>query len=373
MCAMSWSGRRLRESAQRWCRAYDRHGRHASARRRAPSVSRRGRAARGRGGRRGRSAGTRRGRRVRASRCTTTVHGPMPGSASSFVGQLVAVDAGVDDDRLPSASAAHMPMQRASCGRRHRQLRRGRARRSRRRSGMHASGRRPARRAVRRSPATSRAGERPGADDGHLLAEHGAHGELGRRRREPASAGRACRDERGERRIGAEHRVDGDGIGVEVEQPPAALHRGLQVAPVVEAQLALDVAGRAARSATVPCRAAGVSTREYVVPSHASTPGTARTPRNVEASPSASNGTRCGSCTVTAPGRPARGRAANAARTATTANTSRTVSLNWRTLENPAANAIVGERHRRSSRSAAAPSERAAAVRARAGRRPSPR
>ena len=76
-----------------------------------------------------------------------------------------------------------------------------------------------------------------------LLAEHGAHGELGRiGRARHAPAGR-CGHERGELRVARELRVDGDRVGVEVEQPPAAGDRGRAIALVGEREAAGDVVG----------------------------------------------------------------------------------------------------------------------------------
>ncbi len=79
-------------------------------------------------------------------------------------------------------------------------------------------------------------GERAGAGHRHLLAEDRAHRRLRRvrRRRHPA-AGRAG-DQRRERGIGAQHLVDGGGIGVQVEHPAGAGHRGGEVAQRGQAQ-----------------------------------------------------------------------------------------------------------------------------------------
>ena len=82
-------------------------------------------------------------------------------------------------------------------------------------------------------------GERAGAGDRHLLAEHRAHRQLvgvggGR---DPASGGAG--DQRGERGIGAEDVVDGGRVGVEVEHPAAAGDGRAEVA-----QLGQRAAGR---------------------------------------------------------------------------------------------------------------------------------
>ena len=96
------------------------------------------------------------------------------------------------------------------------------------------------------------AGERGGARQRDLLAEHGAHRQLvavdvARRRgaRAPrARAGRAAASR-------AERLGHGVRVGVEVEQRPAALHRGAEVAQVVEPEARRDVPV-AGRSSTTP-------------------------------------------------------------------------------------------------------------------------
>ena len=91
-------------------------------------------------------------------------------------------------------------------------------------------------------------------------------------------------DGRRQRRVVAERGVDGDGIGVEVEQPADAPHGGPEIAPVGEPQ-ARPHAGRGRRrreqrrqSTPWPCGRS--SARWNASPSHASTPGTARAARN---------------------------------------------------------------------------------------------
>ena len=105
-------------------------------------------------------------------------------------------------------------------------------------------------------------------------------------------------------------------------------------------------------SRTTPAPPGSRSVRAYEVPSHDSTPGTARWARKAVSS-AAANGARTGSRSVIAPAPapvelpPAPGRRTGSRRRRSArscdgdvANTSRTVSLNWRTLANPAANAM---------------------------------
>ena len=79
-------------------------------------------------------------------------------------------------------------------------------------------------------------GDGPRAGDGDLLADDRPHGDLeridGARRTPPGRGG----DERGEHRVGAEDGVDGDRVGVEVEQAAQAADGRAEVAPVLEAE-----------------------------------------------------------------------------------------------------------------------------------------
>ena len=52
------------------------------------------------------------------------------------------------------------------------------------------------------------------------------------------------RTERAEQRIAPEHLVHGDGIGVEIQEGPAALDCGLQIAHVAEPEDAIDLIRR---------------------------------------------------------------------------------------------------------------------------------
>ena len=84
-------------------------------------------------------------------------------------------------------------------------------------------------------------GERAGARDRHLLAEHGADRELGTVdvAWDPDAGGGV--DEVGDPRVAKEVLVDGDRVGIEVEQAPAALDRRSEVGDVGEAQRAAHV------------------------------------------------------------------------------------------------------------------------------------
>ena len=72
---------------------------------------------------------------------------------------------------------------------------------------------------------------RSGAGDRDLLADHCPHcGLEGVDARRCATTGRAVHESR-EHRVGAERRIDGDRVTVEIEQPPDPLHRGGEVRP----------------------------------------------------------------------------------------------------------------------------------------------
>ena len=85
-----------------------------------------------------------------------------------------------------------------------------------------------------RDPAEHRAG----AGDRHLLADDRAHHQLEAVDVSGHAEARMLAHERREQRVLLEQRVDGDRVGVEVEQPPAPLHRGREVPQVVEPQRA---------------------------------------------------------------------------------------------------------------------------------------
>ena len=88
-----------------------------------------------------------------------------------------------------------------------------------------------------------------------LLAEHGAHGQLGAvGRARHAHAGGAA-DERREERVAGEQTIHGHRIGVEVEQRAATTHGDAEIAQVLEAQSGFDVVGaRRKRHDGVPVR-----------------------------------------------------------------------------------------------------------------------
>ena len=105
-------------------------------------------------------------------------------------------------------------------------------------------------------------GQRAGAGHRHLLAEDRPHRQLeavGGAGHPPA--GLPWRTSGREQRVGAELLGDGDRVGVEVEQAPAAGDRGGQVAQVVEPQGGVHVVGRPARARPCRCRGAGASVR----------------------------------------------------------------------------------------------------------------
>ena len=126
--------------------------------------------------------------------------------------------------------------------------------------------------------------------------------------RSPGIAG----DARGERRVLGQRLVDGDGVGVEVEQRPDALHGRAEVAPVGQPQAQRDAgpvvgpATAAGASVATPWPWGRSSARWYHVPSQASTPGTARAARNATRC-SASNGSRDGEVELDDAGRPVPG------------------------------------------------------------------
>ena len=97
---------------------------------------------------------------------------------------------------------------------------------------------------VQRLPEREREARGGGArgGDGDLLAEHRAHGELGAVDGPGETQPGGGAHERREQRVAGEVLRGRGGVGVEVEQPPAALHGGGEVAQVREAQAALEVA-----------------------------------------------------------------------------------------------------------------------------------
>ena len=173
-----------------------------------------------------------------------------------------------------------------------------------------------------------------------LLPEHCAHGDLG-----AVDAARHAQagmrgDERREQRVAPEHGRDRGRVGVQVEQPAAARDGHAEVAHVAEAQRALHAARRRATARRSPCRAAAAACagrRPRGVTS--STPAMARVRRTRTARRARSARGRGDAARSrrhrAAFGAPRRCRSSRGV----SANTSRTVSLNWRTLAKPAANA----------------------------------
>ena len=145
-------------------------------------------------------------------------------------------------------------------------------------------------------------------------------------------------------RIGAQRVDDGLGVGVEVEQPPAPGDRGGQVAEVVEHQLAPHMVG-------LRCEAddsvAGRQPQRPPVGAVAHLLDTGHRARG-EVAEQALVGERRAHRQPQRQRRPRRGVVAaaesrygrvRAAPSGVRSNTARTVSLNWRMLEKPAANA----------------------------------
>src|SRR6266540_2850641 len=86
------------------------------------------------------------------------------------------------------------------------------------------------------------AGDGAGGGDGDLLAEHGADGELVRVDVAGDAPAGARGDQRCEQPVLTENVRHRQRVGVEVEQPPAAPHRVVEVALVLQAQATADLA-----------------------------------------------------------------------------------------------------------------------------------
>ncbi len=84
-------------------------------------------------------------------------------------------------------------------------------------------------------------GDRARPDDGHLLADHGAHCRLERIDAAGHPQARARRNELAEHGIAAERRIDRHRIRIEVEQPANAPDRRREVSPVGQAERRPDV------------------------------------------------------------------------------------------------------------------------------------
>jgi len=86
-------------------------------------------------------------------------------------------------------------------------------------------------------------GVRAGGGRADLLPENGPDRQLLGVDRAGDPAPRCSRDQWGQQRVGGQGVVDGDGVGIEVEQSPAAADRGGKVAQVGQGQPAGDVVG----------------------------------------------------------------------------------------------------------------------------------
>ena len=173
-------------------------------------------------------------------------------------------------------------------------------------------------------------------------ASSAASGEAGTRRPgAPATSG-------GQRRVGAEHVVDGGGVGVEVEHPPAAGDRRPEVAQLGQPQPGGDRRRRRPGRGRAGRRRARAAGRARGRTSSRPTPrGRGRRARRGSSRTSAASyGARAASRRVSQPGAPPVGAAGRpaAARWAWSAKTSRTVSLNCRMLAKPGGEGDVGHR-----------------------------
>ena len=122
-----------------------------------------------------------------------------------------------------------------------------------------------------------------GARDADLLAEHRPEGELVAVDVPGGPEPGRGRHRRAQHGIGTERLADRHRVGVEIEEPPEAPHRGGEVAQVLESELASQVAiGRRIDGdlGYRRCRAAARGVRRYRPASPSSSPGTARAARN---------------------------------------------------------------------------------------------
>ena len=354
MCTCRRVGDRL---CHRWCRAYDRHGRHRSA-----------------------SAAAARGDGVGAEALERVAHaevgrhehvgvaerahrdvlrGPRPdaGQLLQCRRQLVPVGAGVESI-APSAIAAHAATSDRPRARGHRQRRRVEARPVAAADGnssaalsvrhhRRAAGSRIADRGASRPATVGRPGDR------HLLADDRPHEELGavddaRRAQARAACGRA-----GRARIGAELMVDATGSA---SRSSSRRHRCTAVCRSASAaSRSVHDTAPVERWQRDDARAVGQAKRAAVTSRRPTTRRPARRERRGTRTASRDRTARAtGRRTVIEPdvGSLSRRAAARRGPPATlraqsvgdVANTSRTVSLNWRTLAKPAANAtsVIG-------------------------------
>ena len=201
------------------------------------------------------------------------------------------------------------------------------------------------------SGAADRGDDAPGdgarAGDRDLLPDDGPHGCFERLDAARHAAARRGGDRRRERRVLAERGVDGDGVGVEVEQAADAPHGRAEVAPVGEPQEhphvrpagATRAGGEGEDGNAVAMREVECAVERLAVPGLDARHGARREERHevlgverladgkieVDDTGGAERGTR-----------PAAARRADGV----APNTRRIVSLNWRTLRNPAAKAM---------------------------------
>ena len=193
-----------------------------------------------RGARPGRRGAARPGRRARGSPGSRP-SGPIPGSATRSA-RNAAASRPASSTSVPSDSAAASPTTVAV-------RRAGLVSTSTPRSatvaavGNSRSGPSPASAGGSRSPsaAASRAAARAGSRERDLLAEHRTQRRLARRSTVPGNRSPARPRRSTRARIGAQRRVHGDGVGVEVEAAAGGRRRGRQVAGIGEAQGGDDV------------------------------------------------------------------------------------------------------------------------------------
>ena len=269
----------------------------------------------------------------------------MPGTARERRGDVAPVGAGVEDETSVGDPGRQLD-DRAAAAARHRQRRRVDA-------GERGRGREHVahRAAVDGQRRARRGDDAPGdgarAGDGDLLADDGPHGCLERVDAARHAAARHGGDRRRQRRVLAERGVDGDGVGVEVEQAADAPHGRAEVAPVGEPQAhphvrpagATRAGGEGENGDAVAVREVERAVVRLAVPGLDAGHGAGGEERHevlgVERLAD-------GEIEVDDAGAPsvARGRPRRASADGVAANTTRTVSLNWRTLPNPAAKAM---------------------------------
>ncbi len=155
-----------------------------------------------------------------------------PGESSEPAERGFAVDARVEHER-PVGERRRERADGSPTRRGHRQARIGRTRDPRRL--REQVGQAAARRSKRRSRGQRQApGDRAGGDDRDLLSEHRPDRELRTVDRPGRPAPRRRADQPPEHRVAAQHVIDRDRVGVEVEQPAHARDRGPEVPRVAE-------------------------------------------------------------------------------------------------------------------------------------------